>query len=274
MTPKKSFRGKSDDAMQVLCSASAQQNYLHNTSTPIEEKALMLFKLCSASAQQNYLHNTSTAIEEKAVVLFKCCAAHRHNKTICTTHAQQSMGKDSCYGSVVQRIGTTKLSAQHKHSNRGKSGGAIQVLCSASAQQNYLHNTRTAIDGKGFMLWKCCAAHRHNKIICTTQAQQSRKKRWCYSSVVQPIGTTKLFAQHKHSNRGKSGGAIQVLCNTSAQQNLVVRLLCTPQSVVHSICTTKNRGWRRDSRCQRGKKFVRDRCDGDDRSEEHTSELQ
>src|SRR3990167_3581460 len=175
MTPKKSFRGKSDDAMQVLCSASAQQNYLHNTSTPIEEKALMLFKLCSASAQQNYLHNTSTAIEEKAVVLFKCCAAHRHNKTICTTHAQQSMGKDSCYGSVVQRIGTTKL-----------------------------------------------------------------------------------FAQHKHSNRGKSGGAIQVLCSTSAQQNLVVRLLCTPQSVVHSICTTKNRGWRRDSRCQRGKKFVRD----------------
>src|SRR3990167_7305814 len=61
---------------------------------------------------------------------------------------------------------------------------------------------------------------------------------------MQRIGTTKSFAQHQHSTPGKKGGAIQVLCNTSAQQNLVVRLLCTPQSVVHSICTTKNRGWR------------------------------
>src|SRR3990167_2366179 len=144
----------------------------------------------------------------------------------------------------MQRIGTTKSFAQHKHINRGERIDAMQVLCSASAQQNHLHNTSTAIEEKAIVLFKCCAAHRHNKIICTTQAQQSRKKRCCYSSVVQRIGTTKSFAQHQHSTPGKKGGAIQVLCNTSAQQNLVVRLLCTPQSVVHSICTTKNRGWR------------------------------
>src|SRR3990167_9279462 len=182
---------ESDDAIQVLCSASAQQNYLHSTSTPIEGKGLMLCKLCSASAQQNHLHNTSTAIEEKAVVLFKCYAAHRHNKIICTTPAQQSRGKRLCYSSVVQRIGTTKSFAQHQHSNRGKSDAAIQVLCSASAQQNYLHNTSTAIEENAMLLFKCCAAHRHNKIICTAQAQQSRE----------------------------SDDAMQVLCSASAQQN-------------------------------------------------------
>src|SRR3990167_5403314 len=125
------------------------------------------------------------------MLLFKCCAAHRHNKIICTTPAQQSWESDD----------------------------AIQVLCSASAQQNHLHNTSTSIEGKGLMLCKCCAAHRHNKIICTTPAQQSRGKRLCYSSVMQRIGTTKSFAQHQHSNRGKSDAAIQVLCSASAQQN-------------------------------------------------------
>src|SRR3990167_7305813 len=111
--------------------------------------------LCSASAQQNYLHNTSTAIEEKAMLLFKCCAAHRHNKIICTAQAQQSRESDD----------------------------AMQVLCSASAQQNHSHNTSTALQGKKVVLFKCCATHRHNKILlcdcyahhnllCTAFAQQ------------------------------------------------------------------------------------------------------
>src|SRR3990167_6018259 len=119
----------------------------------------------------------------------------------------------------MQRIGTTKSFAQHKHINRGERIDAMQVLCSASAQQNHLHNTSTAIEGKAIVLFKCYAAHRHNKIICTTPAQQSRKKRCCYSSVVQRIGTTKLFAQHKHTNRGERIDAMQVLCSASAQQN-------------------------------------------------------
>src|SRR3990167_6521102 len=91
----------------------------------------------------------------KAILLFKCCAAHRHNKIICTAQAQQSRESDD----------------------------AMQVLCSASAQQNHSHNTSTALQGKKVVLFKCCATHRHNKILlcdcyahhnllCTAFAQQ------------------------------------------------------------------------------------------------------
>ena len=89
------------------------------------------------------------------MLLFKCCAAHRHNKIICTAQAQQSRESDD----------------------------AMQVLCSASAQQNHSHNTSTALQGKKVVLFKCCATHRHNKILlcdcyahhnllCTAFAQQ------------------------------------------------------------------------------------------------------
>src|SRR3990167_5268636 len=323
-------RGERIDAMQVLCSASAQQNHLHNTSTAIEEKAIVLFKCCAAHRHNKIICTTqaqqsrkkrccySSVVQRigttklfaqhkhsnrgKAMMLCKCYAAHRNNKIICTTPAQQSRGKRLCYSSVMQRIGTTKSFAQHQHSNRGKSDAAIQVLCSASAQQNYLHNTSTAIEEKAMLLFKCCAAHRHNKIICTAQAQQSResddamqvlcsaseqqnhlhntstaiegkaivlfkcyaahrhnkiicttpaqqsrKKRCCYSSVVQRIGTTKLFAQHKHSNRGKA--MMLCKCYAAHRHNKIIRT--TPaqhsrekrwcySSVVQHIGTTKS----------------------------------
>ena len=128
--------------------------YIWKKTTGKFFKSLQKWKVLRKNNQLNQKKRAPTA-EREAIIIYDAKKKFPRKKRW-------------CYASVVQRIGSTKSFAQHQHSNRRKSDDAIQVLCSTSAQQNYLHNTSTAIEEKAMMLFKCNAAHRHNKIICTT----------------------------------------------------------------------------------------------------------